>query len=435
MKLSCAVIWLGLALIGQRAEGAVNPNCKIIKVRHVFDGERIWPLETKYLVVKGLVFDAILTEVQSQKSYVNCRAVDLTKLFVAPGLIDMHTHLFLTDTHFGKDLSKAMAGLIKWPRDKRMAFAQKTQLEYLRSGFTTLRDLGNSGRFLDAALKRTNLSTIAPEFLFSGPGWAVNHAQFSAQEAGVDPSVEYQIISASSDIERFMQEYKQQGADWIKIYLDNDPGTGTMPVSLARRIVSLAHANGLKVAAHGATVDSAKLAAQVGVDTLEHGYALTEEVLLSLKKSGVALIPTDLTADQCTQIKLGKGDPSMNSCSAYLRSRRDRLLKAFKMGVTVAFGSDIYYPFKHPFGDRGSAALAALRGWIDQGVDWTVVLKAATSTPAQILGLHNEGKIAPGFHANLVGFIEGPSKTTSKPWNVAYVMLRGSQNLVNSPDL
>src|SRR5258707_2810479 len=83
------------------------------------------------------------------------------------------------------------------------------------------------------------------------------------------------------------------GADLVKLYLDG-PDAGMAPWSAdeVRKVVSAVHARGATVAAHGSGLPNCRLAAESAVDTLEHGFALDQDIARLMANSGVTLVST-----------------------------------------------------------------------------------------------------------------------------------------------
>jgi imidazolonepropionase-like amidohydrolase len=83
------------------------------------------------------------------------------------------------------------------------------------------------------------------------------------------------------------------GADLLKLYLDGpDPEVCPWSVDEVRGVVEAAHARGAKVTAHSGRLDGARVGAEAGVDSLEHGFELDADVAAMMAANGVALVTT-----------------------------------------------------------------------------------------------------------------------------------------------
>ncbi|MBV9923905.1 MAG: amidohydrolase family protein [Acidobacteria bacterium] len=120
-----------------------------------------------------------------------------------------------------------------------------------------------------------------------------------------------------------------------------------------RFIVEEARAAGLKVAAHCLTERGARNAAEGGVASIEHGLRMSDETLAVAKRNGVVLVGTDFP--EKTAGYLGAG-PEV--ARVFHTLFLDRLKRAYKVGVTMAYGTDAF--FMVPGETRGALALQYL---------------------------------------------------------------------------
>ena len=83
------------------------------------------------------------------------------------------------------------------------------------------------------------------------------------------------------------------GADFVKLYLDG-PDTDTAPFTVGevRAVVDAAHQRGARVTAHSGQLAGAKVGAEAGVDSLEHGFQLDADVARTMAANGVAMVST-----------------------------------------------------------------------------------------------------------------------------------------------
>lgn len=117
-----------------------------------------------------------------------------------------------------------------------------------------------------------------------------------------------------------------------------------------KAIVDEAHRNGLKVAAHAIGDEPTRIAAQAGVDSIEHAYVVPDDVLRLMAEKKIFLVPTDYPADLMLRLEPAaeRGTPELErkareQLSKALAGPRDRLIRALKAGVPIAAGSDEYF--------------------------------------------------------------------------------------------
>jgi len=182
-----------------------------------------------------------------------------------------------------------------------------------------------------------------------------------------------------------------------------------------RFMISEAHASGLKLAAHCWTHPGAHNAAEAGVDSIEHGFRMTNEDLELAKKNNVTLVGTDFTEQM---IKATGGSPGEHQIWV------DRLKRAYKIGVNMAFGTDV--DVELPGETRGTLAINYIDTWAEAGVPAADTLRALTINAARLLGVDKErGALKPGLAADIVATPENPLDNLQTLKKVSFVMKDG----------
>src|SRR5207248_2233787 len=112
-----------------------------------------------------------------------------------------------------------------------------------------------------------------------------------------------QISDGADSLRKAVREQVEHGADWVKFYADRSYYKTTdakKPLrSLvnftdeeAKAIVDEAHRLRRKVAAHAMGWDGIDAALRAGVDSIEHGDGLTEDLIDRMNRQGVYWCPT-----------------------------------------------------------------------------------------------------------------------------------------------
>ena len=335
-----------------QAQTPRDTGTTVIHAGRLFDSERGTFLSSQDILVKGNVIEAIGPSLEIPPG---ARVIDLRRYTVLPGLIDSHSHLLSWATGAVGDnlpLTNLAATVIEGT-PLRVLRAGARAGAYLRAGFTTIRDLGDSGRFLDVALRTAiDEGTVdGPRMIVSGPGLITDFAWFQPQYSSFMLE-EYRVIRGPVDAALAVRENFSRGADLIKVYSAAlvRGGTTMMTPEELRAIVGEAHRLGMKVTAHAGSDGSVRSALEAGVDSIEHAYFVDDATLALLKQSGVPLVPTDI--DSATELRYDIASeprydatlppPTPEQISRRLAPRRQRLMRALALGIPVAAGSDIY---------------------------------------------------------------------------------------------
>jgi imidazolonepropionase-like amidohydrolase len=327
-------------------------------------------------------------------------------------LIDAHTHV----TFVQKPGDPLESDVLNTPDIDRVLRGAGVLKSYLDAGFTTVRDLGNSGKFLDVTLQRAlkKKYIVGPRMLVSGPIMSAASGQFfnlSPSNAHVVEK-EYRIIKGVDDARNAVLEHIAMGVDLIKIVVHNEYNLYLSPEEM-KAIVQTAHEHNIKVTAHAIFDKPVLMAIEAGVDGIEHGYSLTDTTLEIMAKKNIYLVPTDGSFDGYKQINdVNRGSYTDEEIREFVKSVADRTKRAYNKGVMIVAGSDMYLANTKPVGEL---AIDAIVSYYEAGLPVNETLKTATINGAKALGRENQlGVIKPGALADLVilqGDIEKNFKT------------------------
>jgi imidazolonepropionase-like amidohydrolase len=399
----------------------------LIRAGRVFDSERGTFLGARDILVRGGAIEAVGENLAAPAG---ARVVDLRAYTVLPGLVDAHTHLLL-ETSPRLDEGQEMAREVTFEGTALRALRGGARARtYLHAGVTTVRDLGNSGTFGDAALARAIADgTIdGPRMYYSGPGLSPEGGQMPGVEHEHMAVVhgEYRIVNGTDDARRAVRQAAIQGARVIKLYAENTPNTVSFTMDEMRAIVDEARRTGLTVAAHATDDAAVWRAVEAGATTVEHGYHVSDSTFAFMARRGVALVPTDAdreVVDRFVEVMEMNPAPPPEGREQYLERFRERVRRAHAAGVTIVAGSDMYHALG---GSRGEWSRRMLWAYRDSGMTPAQVLQSATFHAGRALGEEGRlGVIRPGAFADLIAVEGDPSADFDAMERVRFVMKGG----------
>jgi imidazolonepropionase-like amidohydrolase len=330
-------------------------------------------------------------------------------------------------------LGAASALVAQTPRDTSACVIRAGRMFDSEAGtFLPARDLGNSGRFGDVALREAidDGSVDGPRLIAAGPGLSPIGGQFPGLKPGYErlANDEYRVVRNPTDAADAVRENVTMGAKVIKIYSNNTPNPGYLTLEEMQAIVAAAKMHGVRVAAHATNDAAVYRAALAGVNSIEHGYEVSDSALALMARKGVTLTPTDIdSASIMTYLALqnpGAPAPPPQAAASYLARGRARLMRAMRAGVTITAGSDNYIDFRMPQGHAAKQVLLAYRA---AGMTAAQVLQAATINDARLLGMADRiGVLKPGAFADLIAVKGDLERDFTAVNRVKFVMKEGT---------
>lgn len=356
--------------------------------------------------------------------------IALTQHTVMPGLMDMHTHLM--SQHSAKSYSEKFFMSKPEYALRSTVYARRTLL----AGFTTVREVGDDGINGVALRKAINQGwVVGPRIYTAGKSLATTggHADptnglsgdFRQQAGPVDG-----VINGPDEARKAVRQRYKDGADLIKL-----TATGGV-LSLAKNgqnpqftdeelsaIVSTAKDYGMSVAVHAHGTEGMKRAVLAGVDSIEHGTYMTDEVMDLMKQQGTYLVPTLMAGAWVTR-KAEEPDyfppvvrPKAAAIGPVMRSTFARAVKA---KVKIAFGTDSGVS---AHGENADEFLLMVEG----GLSELDSILAATHEASVLLRVDDElGHIAPGCFADVVAVKGDPLDDISLMRSIDFVMKDGT---------
>jgi len=232
-----------------------------------------------------------------------------------------------------------------------------------------------------------------------------------------------QIVDGPEEVRKAVREQAKYGADWIKFYADRryylaPDGRLRSWVNFTdeelKMLVSEAHRLGKKVAAHAIGWDGIDAALRAGVNSIEHGDGLTDDLLERMIAQKVYWCPTIFVG---VYVAPGRGGvwPKM------VELERIAFGKAVKKGALISYGTDVG---GYAWTENQAQEFAYM---VRYGMSPMAAIKSATSVAAQLLGQSdNFGTIEAGKLADIVAVKGDPIADIGELTRVSFVMKGGA---------
>jgi imidazolonepropionase-like amidohydrolase len=285
-----------------------------------------------------------------------------------------------------------------------------------------VRDVGNNGNYADVTVRQgiEKHWFHGPTVIAAGKIIGPFGGQFHniAPEQGRFWAFEYIDADTPDEIRKAIHQNIFYGAQVIKLVADNS--SFHYSVNDIKTAVAEAHDAGEKVAVHVYGGQAATNVIEGGADSIEHGWDLTDDQLKMMKERGTYLVGTDFPYEHL--VALGQMVPM--DAKPRAASIIDRLRRAYRMGVKMAFGADVVVDL--PGKSRADMAFDYLNSFRQAGVSNADVLKFMTTNAADLLGISKErGAIAPGLAADIIAMPADPLQDTENLRKVNFVVKDG----------
>ncbi|MHA8137683.1 metal-dependent hydrolase family protein [Lactobacillaceae bacterium Scapto_B20] len=269
------------------------------------------------------------------------RTVDCHGKYIMPGLINAHTHIT-------NDPALADSGEKNITETTIDAIHFLNQL--LKSGCTFIRQCGSKYGVdipINQLIKAGKIKHV-PNMLASGRTFTMTGGHGDYPNGGY-------LIDSEDEMRKHVRENFKLGTDCIKIMASGgvmSPGDNMdeaqLTVDEIKVAVYEAHNKHAIVAAHAEGNPAIQNVIDAGVDSIEHGFYITEKQVETIKERGIYLVPTIIAA--WSVVEFGSADLPEWEHTKMLNAIDDayaNIHRAYKMGAKIALGTDAGTPYNY----------------------------------------------------------------------------------------
>ncbi|HJQ42628.1 MAG TPA: amidohydrolase family protein [Jatrophihabitantaceae bacterium] len=387
-----------VAVVGAACADGTSPSVRQ-DVTLLIDGDRI----------AGLWFDGSAPDA----SELGADVIDGSGATIVPAMVDSHAHL-------------SLPGGAHWidrgfdDPDELLEVGEDNGAAMVRAGIRWARDVGAPRRVGPDGRERA-LSLVLRE------RWQDAHDRPYVRAAGTwlsrSGSLPHGLaieLEHAADLTAAVAQQLDEGADLVKLYLDGpDADVAPFSVDEVSAAVTLAHGRGATVAAHSSVLAGARVGAQAGVDSIEHGFALDDTIAATLASNDVTVVSTLAVLHSWQSFRTTSQVERFTSTEGIARiaERREQaeesIRGAARAGVAIAAGSD--------FG--GGSLRANQLAWEVQalvlaGIEPANALAAATWRGGKLVGDETAGRLVVGGPAHFSLVHGDPLVDPSALWRI-----------------
>ena len=395
----------------------------------ILDGTRDMKPQTNLCI---LVQDGKITGIVPDTTDLHdYRIIDLHGHYILPGLINMHVHLAGSGKPQKKqrDNEKLVHTIMSSSLTRAIAYKMVAGFakDELLGGVTTIRTVGGLGSFDTRLRDEIEAGTkTGPRILASNQGISVPGGHMAGSVAVAASSI--------SDALAHLEQSEKEKVDLIKLMITGGvldakekgvPGELKMPPEMVRAICEKAHADGYLVAAHVESPEGVRVALENGVDSIEHGAKLSEDMIQLFKDRGAFLCTTispalpyalfDRSITNATEVEQYNGNVVFEGIV-------DCAKAALANDIPVVLGNDVGCPWitQYDFWRE----LYYFHKYV--GVSNSFAIYTATKRSAELAGIGNlTGSIEKGKFADLIVTAKNPLEDLKVLRNLEMVVAKG----------
>ena len=330
--------------------------------------------------------------------------IDIAGKTVLPGLIDAHVHLF------GITSLNQMTWVIDEPQVRTIRAAMDAW-RCLDAGFTTVRDAGGMlAIYVKRAIEEGTI--MGPRIVASGLVISQTAGHGDMHFVPVEWNQRAQIARLADgvpEVRKAAREQLREGADMLKIFTTggvmsekDKPTTCQYSMDEIRAFVEEARNAGVRTGTHAQGTQGIKNAVLAGVDNVDHGIYLDDEVIGLMVERGTTLVPTLSVLEAIVRYgrKEGVLEASVRKAESVQEAHIASFRKALAAGVVCGLGTDYLSDPRSPMGANADELMMYVE---KVGLSPMEAIVCATRNNAMVLGLQDEiGTLEAGKQADLI---------------------------------
>jgi imidazolonepropionase-like amidohydrolase len=382
-------------------------------------------------------------------------AVDLSGMYLGPGLIDAHVHYSQTGWVDGRPDAADVRR--QYPYDSVIHFLATHPDRFHRaalcSGVTSVFDVGGFPWTYELA-RNTRGATDAPRVVAVGPLLAT--ITVDSQMMG-----QFVFMSSESAVRSAVRQHREAGAEAIKVwYIQVPDSLHAHAKAMLMAAGDESRKQGLRMIVHATELPNAKEAIEAGASVLVHDVeeGLVDQAFLqAARRKGTIVIPTLTVLEGYADVFLGRSpgqrypldcvDPvtrkklesilpdslrargkafwSSPKADALMSTSLENLRRMYHAGISIAMGTDA----GNPGTVHGPSVYREMDLMQQAGMPAAAVFASATMVAARALGLDHEiGSVAVGKSADLAVFAKDPTRDIHNARELRFVVRNGKMH-------
>ncbi|MDE2878898.1 amidohydrolase family protein [Candidatus Palauibacter soopunensis] len=422
------------AMAAARAPAAQEVTA--IRAGRLIDGAGQPARDNQVIIVRGERIEAV-GDAAAVAIPDGARVVDLTGHTVMPGIVDAHAHLSIRPDV--RTLRGQLEGMEQHDAMQMARIIRNIRVQ-LMSGVTSVYVVG------EVHYNDIQASQAVEEGIVPGPR-IYPSGNFISTTAGHGPA-EYRTTNGPWEMRTFVRQNYEMGAHHMKLTITDRarvgpnngtpyaPGESNYTKEEIDAAVNELHRLGIEATAH-ANGESIRLAVEAGVNSIQHGGNLNEELMDLMASRDVGFVNTYTIGFQSVFNEWGFLDNEAGDIRDWLergrqvharaleenpgraQRRLDRLgqlRRSKEKGVKVGIGTDSMHGYM----------LLEMENLVAAGFTPLEAITAATGLNAEIVGIEDEvGTVEVGRFADIIAIDGRPDENIRDMGNVAFIMVGG----------